>query len=86
MSGAEHLQDDAFLNQSSQPPWSAVALYWPIMVIQFLFERVCILLGCTTYCNRGVHILIMHCVDKCARDLFYICYLLCSQAWYHGKQ
>lgn len=56
------MQDDALLNQSCQLPSSAVALHWPITVIQFLFERVCILLGCTTYCGRGVHILIIHCM------------------------
>lgn len=40
-SGAERVQDDNLLNQSSQPLGSAVALHWPVMVIQFLFEKVC---------------------------------------------
>lgn len=62
-SGAEHGQDDAFLDQSSQPPCSAVALHFSILVIQFPFERVCIPLDCITprlrdpYLNYALYLL-----------------------------
>lgn len=39
---AELVQGDAVLNHSPQPSWIVVVLQWPIAVIQFLSERVCI--------------------------------------------